>query len=897
MGSIFQRTVGAFLLSSGAAVSIAGGVIALSSGLAFGATASSVAIVEGTEFVVGDVEIVYAPGTKASIAASDLEQIQVELVRETSGLLVSPDGKSGPREFVSLASLGASNTARLDTSGLRAVMESVHAAFSARTGMKAYVVPDATQILLRGAGEDYRGGATGLRFVVYPSRVRASEPAESAVTAPVPAATPAAEPQRLTPAQDATPAQDVTPPPTILPRPPETRSAAPASAPATASVQDPVPAVDSTAGVESAPADENAHAASAAPVRVVAAPTDERVYEPADLPMSSVTLDDDIDGATPFTMTGFEFTYPRQHPDLPSAESLQDITVRLLRVPGGLVARQGEGQLVRIGDLGANGSERLYFSAFRASMDAVLRSFRDQSIVGVLVTPDPESGIGPDEIEGYYDERSEFGITTLPLLIYVPQVTKIKTIASGDRIPTESRLDSPKHRSIARGSPLQPYDGGDGARKDLLRFEPLNTYAFRKSRHPGRRVDVAIADASIPGEDGTQGNAEVQYLVQEIKPWTIYAQVSNTGTEQTDEWRERIGLVHNQLFGFDDILSMDYITSNLRESHAFVGSYDVPLSADGRLRGKIVGDWSKYIASDVGVADEQFRGRSFSIGGELRYNFIQVDDLFIDAYAGGRYRDIEVINTGLLNGLGEEQVFVADIGLRAERRRANLSFNAEVGVEFSLNDLTAASQADLQLLGRLNPDEQWTLLHWDVDFSFFLDGVGLQSNTKPRYIHEIATRFSGQYAFNDRLIPNYQAVGGGLYTARGYDESLVAGDSGVFGSVEYRFHLPRALPAASPPTIFGRPFRFATDSDDLPPDWDLILKAFVDAGTVSNSRQLGFESDESLLSTGLGAEIQIANNFSFRTDWGVVLDEVGSDTPSPTTVGTQRWHFVFTLLY
>jgi len=880
-----QRSVRAFMMCSGAAMGMAGGVSAAVGVAVISSTASAAEVVEGTEFVVGDIEIVYAPGTKASIAASDLEQIRVELFREPSGLLVSPEGNTGQREILSLASLGSGNTVRLDSSGLRAVMEAVHTTFTARTGMKAYVVPDSTQVLLRGAGEDYRDGATSLRFVVYPSRVR--------VSVPVPAPARASQPA---PAQVREPAPVVTPAqPTATAQPSASREVT-RQAPAAAADQMAQPA-QSQALQESAEAVEAAPQEQAAPI-AFAAPKDERVYSPSDLPMGEVELDESIDGAEPFSMTGFEFSYPKPHPDLPTSDALQDITVRLIRVPGGLVSREGEGRLVRIGDLGTSGSDRLYHSAFRASMNAVLQAFRDQSIVGVLVTPDPDSGVGPDEIEGYYDERADYGITSLPLLIYVPQVTRLKTIASGNRIPTEARLDSPQHKSITRGSPLQPFDGGSGARKDLLQFEPLNKYAFRKSRHPGRRVDVAIADASIPGEPETQGNAEIQYLVQEIKPWTIYAQLSNTGTDQTDEWRERIGFVNNQFLGFDDILSLDFITSNLRESNAFVGSYDVPLSADGRLRGKIIGDWSKYIASDVGVADEQFRGKSYSFGGELSFNFLQVDDFFVDAYAGGKYRDIEVINTGLLDGVGQEEVFVADFGLRAQRRRANYSLDAEVGLEISVNDLTGASRTDLERLGRLNPDENWSVLHWDVDFSFYLDGIGSWNQSNSALIHEISTRFSGQYAFNNRLIPNYQAVGGGLYTARGYNESLVAGDSGVFASVEYRFHLPRALPvAATPPTVFGKPFRVAKDSEGLPPDWDLVLKAFVDAGTVSNSRQLGFESNESLFSTGLGVEVQIANNFSFRTDWGVVLDEVGSDTPSPTTVGAQRWHFVFTLLY
>lgn len=896
MGRNIQQRVRALVLSSGTAASLLVPMLgAVAAGVAVShAGASAEVLADGTAFSVGEVEVVYAPGTSASLAAAELERVSVDLVRMADGLLVGPSAGDGTPVSISLADLSSSRVERFDSSGLRAVLEAIHSNFTSRTGGKAYVVPDASQVLLRGAGEDYRNGSNALRFVVYPSRGISVAPSSPASAASSPAAGAAVSGSEGRSGGGGA-SGSAAPAEVRVTRQPDAVTGGRMESDSDSEVAAAAPILETTdpddVGREPAPRQDRSTT-----VRV--APGDETVYLPGDLPISDVELDEKMDGTTPFVMTGFEFAYPKPHPDLPSPESLGDVTVRLVRTASGFVARPGEGKLVRLGDLGKNGPDRLYFSAFDASLAAVLQSFRDDSIVGVLVTPDPDKGVGPDQIERYYDERSDYGVTTLPLLVYVPQVTKIKTIASGDRIPTEQRLNSPKHASIVRGSPLQPDDESGAPRKDLLRFEPLNTYAFFKSRHPGRRVDVAIADGSVPGEPSTQGDAEVQYLVQEIKPWTIYAQLSNTGTEQTDEWRQRVGFVHNQLFGFDDIISLDYITSNLRESHALLGSYDIPLSADGRLRANVNGEWTEYKASDVGVANEQFEGQTFGAGGELRYNFLQIDDFFVDVYGGAMYRDIEVENLGLVNGLGQADVIVADFGLRAERRRANYSFIGEIGYEFSLNDLTGTDAAELEQLGRLDPDESWTVLHWDFDFSFYLDGVGSWNAGNRQLVHELAARFSGQYAFNNRLIPNYQSVGGGLYTVRGYDESVVAGDTGVFGSLEYRFHLPQALPVdPNPPSFFGRPFRVATDAEGLPPEWDMIFKGFVDAGAVENSRALGFESSETLLSTGLGLEVQIGGNFSFRTDWGIVLDEIGSDTPTPTTVGTQRWHFVFTLLY
>src|SRR5208337_91005 len=101
----------------------------------------------------------------------------------------------------------------------------------------------------------------------------------------------------------------------------------------------------------------------------------------------------------------------------------------------------------------------------------------------------------------------------------------------------------------------------------------VNDYVDRLNRQPGRRVDVAISAADQPDQ------YTLDYLVNEIKPWYVYAQVSNTGTALTNTWRERFGLVDNQLSGNDDILNLDALT-DFNESTNATGSYEFPIAAD-----------------------------------------------------------------------------------------------------------------------------------------------------------------------------------------------------------------------------------------------------------------------------------------------------------------------------
>ena len=145
------------------------------------------------------------------------------------------------------------------------------------------------------------------------------------------------------------------------------------------------------------------------------------------------------------------------------------------------------------------------------------------------------------------------------------------------------------------------------------------------------------------------------------------------------------------------------------------------------------------------------------------------------------------------------------------------STRLEVGVEFNVPSVADTDKNDLDRLGRLDPDDDWYTLRWDLSHSFYIEPVFFRSrweDTGPggmaTLAHEVALSCRGQHAFDHRLIPNYEQVVGGMYTVRGYDESVVAGDTVIVASAEYRFHLPQALGIdPNPGEFWGKPFRRA----------------------------------------------------------------------------------------
>ncbi|NEP79255.1 MAG: ShlB/FhaC/HecB family hemolysin secretion/activation protein [Okeania sp. SIO3B3] len=101
------------------------------------------------------------------------------------------------------------------------------------------------------------------------------------------------------------------------------------------------------------------------------------------------------------------------------------------------------------------------------------------------------------------------------------------------------------------------------------------------------------------------------------------------------------------------------------------------------------------------------------------------------------------------------------------------------------------------------------------------------------------------------LFPQEQfSLGGGL-SVRGYPQSALIADNGLFISSEFRFPILRVR------------------------EWDAVLQVtpFVDFGTVWNSSEVELD-EETLSSVGVGLRIQVGTRFSAQLDWGIPLVDI-----------------------
>ncbi|MBS0191921.1 MAG: hypothetical protein U0573_04730 [Phycisphaerales bacterium] len=592
----------------------------------------------------------------------------------------------------------------------------------------------------------------------------------------------------------------------------------------------------------------------------------------------------------------FVLEYRKPHPGLPPLSELELLPVELgLTKQGYIAPRDGVPKVViRVGDTfgGINtGGARFYYSAIQRVNAAIVSELARRNLIGLFSVPDGRDidEVTADDLRAETDQER----TDLRLMIWTGVVNEVRSVASGDRVGDDGeRINNPIHKSLRENSPLQ--------KGDLLRKDKLDNYAIRQNRHPARRVDVALGPTKDSGE------VVLDYLVSESRPWSLYAQVSNTGTEQTNEWRERVGYVNSQISGHDDTLRLDFITSAFDQVNALNASYDRPLGDSGFVLRPYAGA-NEYTAADVGLAGENFTGNDVTIGGEVAQLLLQQREWFLEASVGGRF-DVITVNNEAVDQPGNAAIFSPYGGLTLSRDSDVTTTRAYGGFEGMTPFVTGVTAPQMANLGRLNPSSAWLLFKWDVQHSFYLeplinghaDGV-IPPGTKPSpnmtLANEIFLSTRGQYAFDRRVIPNIEQVAGGVYSVRGYPESASAGDSVFLATAEYRFHFPRILAPRDPNTTKFRdkPFRFAPQQPYGRADWDLIFRAFVDVGRTVNSQKEPYESNATMLGTGVGLELQFQQNLSIRVDWGVALR--GIQGQEPVNSGYSRVNFILTVLY
>lgn len=469
---------------------------------------------------------------------------------------------------------------------------------------------------------------------------------------------------------------------------------------------------------------------------------------------------------------------------------------------------------------------------------------------------------------------------SLDFSIEISRCGSVRTVTAPEG--SDEQTNAVQLAFVQRSSPVK--------KGEFLKKEQLSDYALYLSRYPDRRVDIEFHPLEAMGEVG------LDYLVQSGRPWHLFSNISNTGTNTIGEWVASFGFIHNQFLLRDAIARIEYAsTARFKNYHTVRASYEVPFFKVYRTRFRSHFSYMNYSSTQLGITGPLFSGRQTMGGGAFLTNLHQRGTLFVDGEAVLTFRAIRVINNSAGTDSDYVRFFTPRFALSLDKKNRAWSIASSVGLVTTINGkIVGKSHGYIEQLGASNVSNSWLYLDGYLSTSAYIDSL-----THPhtgRFAHEIRLTSAGQYTPHARLVPQFKGVIGGLNSVRGYPESFISGDSTAVVSGEYLIHIPRLFRPSlrGKPKIFGKPFYASPPRPGVLPSWDLAFKLFVDAGGAHTNRQQG-EPNATLLSTGGGFDLNLMNYFIMRSDIGVVLKRaVGT---SEVERGHTRFSLSATLYY
>ena len=603
-----------------------------------------------------------------------------------------------------------------------------------------------------------------------------------------------------------------------------------------------------------------------------------------------------------YPISRFELAYQYKGvSELPELETLQDVKISLYRKSEAYVGYATDTLVEKtISELSETAAS-YHVSALKAIQDQLVKHFNTQGYGGVVVMP----AAGEIDLKTLKDLRVFTGGTSGPLKIdiWVARIADLSVVTNNADSDKSANKYAGSLAKIEKYSPVNSSEAIKGSTEpgnmqvDQLRSTALDDYLYELNRHPGRRVDAAVS----PGKQA--GDVDLKLQARYNKPWLGYVQISNTGSKDTSDFRQRYGFVNNQLTGNDDILNLDYMTTDFDAVNSLSGSYDRPWFDSESVRYRLWLSWSDYRSSEIG-SESRFTSGDNSAGFEIRDNMYQKGRLFIDHFAGVELTRYKISNyiTSTEAQRADEIMFNPRLGYRLECEGGIKRTFGELMLEFNLS---GNSEDEMDDFGRMYPDTNWYKLSWNYSHSFYLEPLmhpdewnDISTPKSSTLAHELAFSTRGQFT-TDRLIPQEKCSVGGMYSVRGYRQGFTSGDTVLQVSGEYRYHVPRAFDISKPKKLplLNKNFRWAPEQVYGFPDWDFIVRLFIDHAMVINNNKVASEKDYSLSSCGLGVELQLNRYFSIRCDWGTALEKAETTNSDSVDVGDNQIHISGMLAY
>jgi hemolysin activation/secretion protein len=371
--------------------------------------------------------------------------------------------------------------------------------------------------------------------------------------------------------------------------------------------------------------------------------------------------------------------------------------------------------------------------------------------------------------------------------------------------------------------------------KDLIRnIRGLNT-------NPDRTVKAVL----LPGE--RKETTDIVLKVTDQNPRHVFLEYNNRGTKYTGKSRFGVGFEDNNLFGFDDMLSLRYQRSNERLNGGSI-DYNIPINYLGTRLGGYFGYAKVDIVKEFKPLEA--KGKAVTGGAYLVHPFLDEEHLRGNAGIGLDIKHNKNYILGTEISSDDLSVVKLNLSLNSDDQFGATFFGNEL--DFGIPDFAGSLSRKDPKASRLDTGGDFTryILHLirrqDLPFSSFFLVSGRTQYTP------------------DKLVAGEQFYIGGQDTVRGYPELEYMGDYG------YNFNLELRTPVYLVPKKAK-----LYDKIQMVYFWDFGKGYLRDA-------LVGEKKSESLMGAGWGLRISPWKNFYLRLDWGFPLDPKPSDKSKST---------------
>lgn len=521
------------------------------------------------------------------------------------------------------------------------------------------------------------------------------------------------------------------------------------------------------------------------------------------------------------------FVYGGTGNDLPSLQSLESIELLV-----------GNKQLsVRELSIGLKNSLNLSFRDLQEIAQLPVQYLKSLGYEGLIAFPDPNQ---IDPVTG--QDLRDASDRSLRIVVWVSRVESVEFLNNGINDQVFEKLSKGGEESFANQK-------GQG--------KPLTNAQLRYWKRYGNSYSRSAITNLTPGEEPGYVVPVVKLGLSQKQGGSVYA--SNAGTETTGKWLVGGTYYYNQISERDDDLQLSYISSDTREREALNIKYKLPLLAPEILSLDVQAGYSSYDASSFALTRIDFEGETRSLDLSLRWNPLEWEheNYQFGFEFGLRGEKVEAQNS-LINGRADAEMLTPRMALRLDTKGTYVRTMTKVEIRRNVLNI---SEVDRSLLGGVGVTDQSTRLK--VNYMESLK-VGkwlrdhLYSDLPPHWDrHLIVSKVSADLGLeNKRHLPQHQFISGGSGSVRGYPESPIAGDHGYNISVEYR--IPFASGDAGPG--LGR------ISSTLIP--------FLDWAETFVTDPLSYESDRSILGSGVGLEMKFSKGLQARLDFAKPLREI-----------------------